>query len=226
MSRLWFALVIVAPMLGCSTFRQQQAANCSCDTQFCDNGECSDCLPPKVAGAYFYHEHIDWLITKGTAQKCAKRDLKFFGDSGDLTKDFRDGYTQAYIDLALGRPACVPAMPPKKYWHAWHRSCGGRDAVEQWYAGYRNGLDNGLNSGVSRFNRIVGSRARRCRGRPPRGFGRRHLGPRVSFDVERDRRLRAESGHHVTPLERGNAQRCYDDGKAGDDGARRRTLLL
>lgn len=167
MSWLVVAVAVLGLINGCSHFRQQ-AADCGCggqpcegefcdgsdgDGQYYDNGDCSDCLPPQVAGKYFYHKHIDKFVTTSTAQKCARRDLKFF----DVTCDFKDGYQQAYIDLAVGRPACVPAIPPKKYWHAWHRSCAGRDAVDQWFAGYRNGLDNGQNSGVSRFNRIVGN---------------------------------------------------------------------
>lgn len=171
MSRLVVAVAVLALINGCSHFRQH-TADCSCggqpcegefcdgsygDAQFCNNGDCSDCLPPHVAGKYFYHRHIDNFLTISTAQKCARRDLKYFSDCGELTKDFKDGYQQAYIDLALARPACVPAVPPKKYWHAWHRSCAGREAVDQWFAGYRNGLDNGMNSGVSKFNRIVGN---------------------------------------------------------------------
>jgi hypothetical protein len=171
MLRLVFAVGALTLIAGCSQFRPHTAdCSCtgqpgegqfcdgqSCETQFCGDGNCSDCLPPKVVGKFAYHKHIDRFVTKSTAQKCARRDLKIMADGCDLSEDFRDGYQQAYQDLALGKPACVPAVPPKKYWHAWHRSCAGRDDVEQWYAGYRNGLDNGLNSGVSQFNRIVGN---------------------------------------------------------------------
>jgi len=133
---------------GCASWSNwnRNVAECPCD----------DCLPPAVAGKYWYFGHLDNLLVKCTAHRCASRDLKQFTCDGEkMNRDFRDGYTQAYIDLAVGRPACVPAVPPKKYWYAWHRSCAGRDAVEQWYAGYRDGLDNGMNSGVSRFNEIV-----------------------------------------------------------------------
>jgi|GEM_PF-1629043 len=172
MSRILCFLVLSMLVTGCSSLRQQTVDCCPatqssdgqpcdgqpCDGQLCDSGACEDCLPPKVVGKVFYHKHVDKIVTKGTAKKCANRDLKEFDEvGGELTKDFRDGYQQAYVDLALGRPACVPAVPPQKYWHAWHRSCAGREAVDQWYAGYRNGLDNGLNSGVSKFNRIVGN---------------------------------------------------------------------
>lgn len=119
---------------------------------------CDDCLPPPVAGTYKYHRKIDNFLTTLTAQQCAHRDLKEVKqECGPVGTDYKDGYTQAYIDLAAGRPACVPAVPPPKYWHAWHRSCAGREAVDDWYAGYRNGLDHGVNGGVNRFNRIVSS---------------------------------------------------------------------
>jgi hypothetical protein len=119
-------------------------------------GYCDNCLPPPVAGKYFYHRTLDNCITTMTAQNCACRDLKQFKhECGPVSCDFRSGYTQAYVDLAFGRPACVPAVPPPKYYHAWYRSCAGRDAVEEWYAGYRTGLDYGVNGGVNHFNRIV-----------------------------------------------------------------------
>ncbi len=149
MSRIIMIWLGCLSLCGCAQFHGQ-SADCPCD----------DCLPPAVAGRFCYHRYLDCFLTKCTAQKCATRDLKQFDCTSDeehldLSRDFRDGYTQAYIDLAAGRPACVPAIPPQKYWHAWHRSCAGRDAVDQWFAGYRNGLDNGTQSGVSRFNRVV-----------------------------------------------------------------------
>lgn len=144
MSRTLLALLGLYWICGCSTM-----------TAFRSEEPCDDCLPPKVAGRV-YNRTCDNILTSFTAQNCARRDLKSLRDTCDsLTLDFRQGYTQAYIDLAVGRPACVPAVPPEKYWHAWHRSCAGSEAVEEWYAGYRTGLDYGVNGGVSRFNRIV-----------------------------------------------------------------------
>lgn len=146
MSRAITMLLGCLALSGCA--RLHQTTDCPCD----------DCLPPPVAGRFHYQGYLDNCLTTCTAQKCAKRDLKQMHCADDaLPPDFQEGYTQAYIDLAAGRSACVPAVPPKKYWHAWHRSCAGRDAVDQWYAGYRNGLDHGAYSGVSRFNRIVPS---------------------------------------------------------------------
>ncbi len=145
MRRLVLVLGCLAAFSGCGATRSARVA-----------GECSDCLPPKPVGLFGYRRVMDNWVTSGTARQCARRDLKQIDDDCDaITKDFRKGYTQAYVDLAMGRPACVPAVPPPKYWHAWYRSCGGRDAVDQWFAGYRQGLDLGTNSGVSQFNRVV-----------------------------------------------------------------------
>ena len=145
MLRTTIALIAGVVLSGCSHF-QHQTADCPCE----------DCLPPNIAGKYKFHRCIDDIVTGHTARKCAMRDLKQMNqECSPVSPDFAEGYRQAYIDLAYGRPACVPAVPPKKYWHAWHRSCAGHEGVEQWYAGYRHGLDNGVNGGVNHFNRIV-----------------------------------------------------------------------
>lgn len=144
MSRGLLALLVLGWICGCSTIGGLGS-----------KGDCDDCLPPPIAGQVYNHT-CDNLITSLTAQGCARRDLKEVKRAcHGLTADFQRGYTQAYIDLAAGRPACVPAVPPQKYWYAWHRSCAGSEAVEEWYAGYSAGLDDGVNGGVSRFNRIV-----------------------------------------------------------------------
>jgi hypothetical protein len=97
------------------------------------------------------------MVTCCTAQKCAKQDLKQIKRQcgGKFSNEYKDGYTQAYIDLAFGRPPCEPPVPPPRFWHACYRACEGRPAIDEWFAGYRDGLDNGMNGSVSKFNRIV-----------------------------------------------------------------------
>ena len=48
-------------------------------------------------------------------------------------------------------------MPPRKYWTAYYRSCAGGEAVNDWFEGYRAGLNMGAQGGVSRFNRVYSS---------------------------------------------------------------------
>jgi hypothetical protein len=110
-----------------------------------------------------YERNADEYVTAKTAMKCAKRDLDAV--CGDPSKHFEAGFTQAYRDLAEGRLATVPPVPPSKYWTAYYRSCAGQADVADWFAGYEAGLNSGLQSGVSRFNRITASRG----GCPPHG---------------------------------------------------------
>lgn len=117
---------------------------------------CDDCLPPK-SSAWGYTAWYDNLVTKDTAKKCAKDALDKLDDDADLSKHFEDGFQQAYVDLAFGRRAVTPPVPPKGYWNAFYRSCAGADDVADWFAGYRMGLEIGSQSGVARFNRVATS---------------------------------------------------------------------
>lgn len=131
---------------------------------------CDDCLPKKSLDPS-YHACPDTWITKLTAKECAERDLKQHHCGGKKpSKHFRSGFEQAYVDLALGRRAVAPPIPPPKYWNAYYRSCEGDHAVTDWFAGYDAGLQSGQYSGVSRFNRVANSWAtREHEGAPPAG---------------------------------------------------------
>ena len=119
--------------------------------------ECADCVPPKTA-CYGYKPGPDNLVIKLTASDCADDALKDMKKNcGKPSKDFEAGFRQAYVDLAMGRPALTPPVPARKYWNAYYRSCAGQAAVAQWFEGYRSGLDYGAGSGVSQFNRVASS---------------------------------------------------------------------
>jgi hypothetical protein len=133
------------------------AATLSGCQSFGGNEQCDDCLPPKSV-SYRYLGYFDTLDTKWTAHGCAQRDLKLMKqECGKTSPHFQAGFHQAYEDLALGRYAVTPPVPPSKYWTAYYRSCAGQDAVDEWFAGYRMGLEVGGQGGVSRFNRVATS---------------------------------------------------------------------
>ncbi len=129
---------------------------CGCQSTK-QNACCDDCLPPPTyCGGY--NSYCDNFITTATASDCAKSDLKDLKKScGKRSGDFEAGFQQAYIDLAMGRLAAVPPIPPRKYWTAYYRSCSGSGAVADWFEGYRLGLSMGSQNGVSHFNRIATS---------------------------------------------------------------------
>ncbi len=118
---------------------------------------CSDCVPPKSISSC-YQSWSDRWVTKNTAKGCAARDLKqFYGKECAPSKHFAEGFQEAYVDIALGKIAAVPAVPPSKYWNAYYRSCEGSLAVQDWFAGYEAGLETGAQRGVSQFNRVLSS---------------------------------------------------------------------
>jgi len=135
--------VMMGSLVGCQTFGHK--------------GQCSDCIPPKSPSCH-YHALSDKLVTKETAWRCANKELhRLKKECGGFSRHFEYGFHKAYEDLALGRYAVPPPVPPSKYWTAYYRSCAGEEAVDDWYAGYRMGLDIGLQSGVSGFNRVASS---------------------------------------------------------------------
>jgi hypothetical protein len=73
--------------------------------------------------------------------------------------DFREGYTQAYVDLAEGGNGEVPAVPPERYWKSKYRSAEGYSRAEDWFAGYRAGVEMAQAEGISQFNTIPTSAA-------------------------------------------------------------------
>ena len=103
-----------------------------------------------------YKQRCDDCVTRQTALHCAWRDLDEFDylSPHAVSGDFAAGFERAYIDLAENRAPQPPSVPPSKYWSAYYRSCAGRPHVEEWYAGYQAGLEQGLQGGVSQFNRI------------------------------------------------------------------------
>ena len=130
---------------------------CGCQSASRHSECCDDCVPPKSACPK-YCGLSDTLVTKTTALQCAHSDLKELRKTcGKLSGDYTDGFEQAYVDLAMGRPALTPPVPPRKYWTAYYRSCAGDPAVADWFEGYRAGLDWGCRGGVSRFNQIAHS---------------------------------------------------------------------
>lgn len=116
---------------------------------------CSDCIPPWTP-VPCYCQCVDDVVVWETGKNCGIHALARYKHQcrQKLTADFSAGFVQAYIDLAEGRGPLPPSVPPSRYWQAYYRSCAGRPRVEEWYAGYQVGLEQGLQSGVSQFRRI------------------------------------------------------------------------
>lgn len=123
----------------------------------CEDGRgCPSCQPSKLTAPHHHYKGwCDELVSKHTAHGCAAKALKDVDRACRDSCHFRAGFTQAFEDLALGGRPVLPAAPPPKYWSAYYRSCRGRPAVSEWYAGYAQGLSAADAVGVTDWNRIV-----------------------------------------------------------------------
>lgn len=118
---------------------------------------CIDCTPSQM---HLHHEYTPWIddhLTRHTAKKCACRHLAAYSSTCNqpVTKDFRRGFEQAFVDVAMGAPQAVPAVAPSRYWQAYYRSGAGRPLVEEWFDGYATGLDYATRSQAADLNRVV-----------------------------------------------------------------------
>jgi hypothetical protein len=56
------------------------------------------------------------------------------------SSDYASGFIQGFVDQVFaGGNAQAPPIPPRKYWRIGYRNPRGRQAVEQWYDGFRHG---------------------------------------------------------------------------------------
>ena len=94
----------------------------------------SSCGPVVCVEHHCYCRKLDDLHTGMSARLCALQ--AFPGREGC---DYRRGFTQAYVDVALGRTGTAPPVPPERYWDVCFRSGCGQGRAADWYAGYRDG---------------------------------------------------------------------------------------
>lgn len=92
---------------------------------------------------HFYCRYIDDFRSKSAARRTARQSLHCLRREG-ITCDFREGFENAFEDVSTGSRGQVPSQPPPPYWNMCARSPDGHARVEQWYAGYRVGVDLAL----------------------------------------------------------------------------------
>ncbi len=86
---------------------------------------------------------IDDQVFKHTAEKYAQSawsSVCKLAPDGSLSRHYKDGFIEGYIDyLDAGGTGEPPAMPPFKYGLHLYQTVEGRQAVRDWFAGFRHG---------------------------------------------------------------------------------------
>jgi hypothetical protein len=96
-----------------------------------------------------------WRVRRIAKSQARKSMTRLWWQTKSLPScDFREGYTQAYVDIAEGGAGVVPAVPPERYWKSKNRSAEGYARAEDWFAGYRTGVEMAEAEGLSQFNAI------------------------------------------------------------------------
>jgi hypothetical protein len=128
---------------GCSTGEPQYVA--PAPRFFGSKSRCVEsgvCKPKPYVTFTKYWPFLDELHTTWTAKSCAKRILirQEWNSKRLLGGDYKDGFKQAFIDIAQGGNGEVPAVPPPKFWNTHFRSNWGQRKAELWFNGYRAGV--------------------------------------------------------------------------------------
>ncbi len=115
------------------------------------------CSPHPYRSLEGYQTHLDKLVVKHAARKCANQSLKTLACNckDKPSKAFRDGYREAYVDIALGESGEVPPVPPEEYWAAHYRTAAGYQEIQEWFTGYKLGAEHAWADGRYEFNQIA-----------------------------------------------------------------------
>jgi hypothetical protein len=84
---------------------------------------------------------MDKWTSSAMARRCADRYLlrQQFQTRRWISKHYKTGFRDAFMDVANGESGEVPAVPPPKYWNTHYRTEKGKQCVEQYFDGYRSG---------------------------------------------------------------------------------------
>ena len=141
LARMLSAIGVMAALAGCRTCWVDRD-----DDRPMKYGSARDCISYGWWGECFHpHYHCgppdgirDHVSVKKAAVKAANQSLSE-QDGGAVSRDFKYGYQQAYIDISNGGSGALPAIPPARYWAAPYRTTWGHNKARDWFTGYEAG---------------------------------------------------------------------------------------
>lgn len=70
------------------------------------------------------------------------------------SKEFKEGFTEGFMEVATGGNGCVPTIAPKQYWGWRYQSAQGQGAVNSWFEGYPMGVRAAEQAGVGNWGNV------------------------------------------------------------------------
>jgi hypothetical protein len=104
----------------------------------CDLGQCQ---PSPYLTCSKYLPFMDKWTSSAMAKRCANRYLlrQQIQTRTWISKHYKAGFRDAFMDVANGESGEVPPVPPPKYWNTHYRTEKGKQCVERYFDGYRSG---------------------------------------------------------------------------------------
>ena len=151
------SILLLILLSSCRTVVPCGAGPCqSCPPETCSSKGCKSWCCHPCHHHDKYCRFSDNLKTKCAARWWARADLRKMADGTCLSCDFRYGFEQAYVDVALGASGAVPALPPADYWKRRARTPAGHQRAQEWFSGYSIGVSQAV-SRYGCYNQVAAS---------------------------------------------------------------------
>lgn len=111
----------------------------------------------RVRDTFYFCEPIDEAIHSYNCHCAAKRAWKARFDrycERESVDHFGAGFRAGYADVAMGKPGCVPPLPPRRYWGWRYQNCEGQQCVAGWFDGYPAGARAAEEDGAGSWSRM------------------------------------------------------------------------
>ena len=107
------------------------------------NGVFQNAFHTLIVEPFQYGAHVDRHVTSQRNFELAQRtwdEMQASAPDQEVSADYEHGFKDGYVDyLDAGGTCEPPPVPPRKYWNDTYRSPGGKQSINDWFAGFRDG---------------------------------------------------------------------------------------
>jgi len=101
-----------------------------------------------------FNQHVDVVVAHSRHSAMAKAawDSLYCNGASGQSPDFELGFKEGFADfLDFGGSGEPPAIPPRRYWKNRYQTPLGSQAVQDWFAGFRQGTAEAQASGCREY---------------------------------------------------------------------------